>query len=131
MGKETYDLGDGAYVRPADESIDEALARLARQDSRTGADGSIIPTSTTEAGTAPTTDAVPARFAALQNALPQRVRPTAPPPIARRPPQPSRASGIIAPPVPTTPTRRRGALPIVRWLIILGATWFFFRYIMR
>ena len=129
MGNETYDLGDGAYVRPADESIDEALARLARQDSRTGADGSIIPTSTTAGGTAPTTDPVAARYAALQNALPQRVRlPTPPRSGARRPPS---AGGMISTPVPTTPARRRSALPLVRWLIILAVTWFFIRYFLR
>ena len=132
MGKDTYDLG-GGYVRPADESIDEALARLARQDGRIGADGAIIPSTTTAAPVAPSTSApTPAALAALQARVAAQVkRSSAPPPGYRRQPAADpRAS--FRPPTPTPPTpRRSGGLSIVRWLIILAATWFVWRFFLR
>ena len=131
MGKDTYDLG-GGYARPAEESIDEALARLARQDGRIGADGAIIPSTTTAAPVAPSPSApTRAALAAQQARVAAQVRRSSvPPPLGYQPPAPGTRSTLRAP-TPTAPPPRRSGLPIVRWLIILAMAWFFLRFFLR
>lgn len=142
MASNDYDLGDGAFTMPATESIDESLARLARQDARRVADGGLALTGLDDAptafevlrGRAPSVD----RLRRAPQVPTRRVPPAAPPaafapkgratstsPAASRP---SYASSL-----PTTRTRPATdvGLRIVRWLLVLGLTWFVWRFFIR
>lgn len=138
MGGKTYDLGGGG-TSPADESIDEALARLARQDSRRSLDGSVIPTSTTQDPSAGYSPARDARPPSRRPSLPVRApwSPPTPPTFDAGPVRVRRVTRPTAPgpggPVgaPITTPRRNGVLSLVRWAIILGGTWVAWRYFLR
>lgn len=129
-GKE-YDLGDGGYTMPATESIDESLARLARQDARRTADGGF---------SLATDETAPTALQALRGRTPSvdRLRRTPPPPSAlppgwgtvQPPSAPSHSAGSGMPSTTTRPGRDVG-LTIVRWIIILAVTWFIWRYFIR
>ena len=134
MGGKEYDLGDGAFTMPATETIDESLARLARQDARRVADGGLGLTGL---------DGAPSAFEALRGRAPSvdRLRRTPPPPPPSAAPPGWTTTG--QPPalnqdwLPTTPARqpsqagREAGLKVVRWVIILGVTWFLWRFFLR
>lgn len=136
MANKDYDLGDGGFTMPATESIDESLARLARQDARRVADGGL--------GLTGFDDAAPTAFQALRGRAPvDRLRRTPPPPPASALPP---GWGTVAPPsapghsglpgvtsMPNTSTKpgRDVGLSIVRWVIVLAVTWFIWRYFIR
>lgn len=135
MAHKEYDLGEGGFTMPATETIDESLARLARQDARRTADGGLGLSSD---------EAAPTAFQALRGRTPSvdRLRRTQPPPPSALPP----GWGTTAPPsapghsglpgvtsMPNTSTKpgRDVGLSIVRWVIVLAVTWFIWRYFIR
>lgn len=134
MGKD-YDLGDGGFTMPATESIDESLARLARQDAHRSTDG----------GTGIGADQSVTAFDALRGRAPSvdrlRRTPPPPPPSALPPgwgtvappsaPGHSGLPGVTAGPSSKTPSGSDAALKIVRWVIILAVTWFLWRFFLR
>ncbi len=138
MGKD-YDLGDGSFTMPATESIDESLARLARQDARRSTDGGTgIGIGANEQGAG--------AFDALRGRAPSvdRLRRTPPPPAppsalppgwgtAAPPSAPSHGGvpGVTVGPRSSAPAGRDAGLKIVRWVIILAVTWFLWRFFLR
>jgi hypothetical protein len=137
MGKKDYDLGDGAFTMPATESIDESLSRLARQDARRVSDGGLGLTGLDGSQTA---------FEALRNRAPSvdRLRRTPPPPPASALP-PGWGSGTpssaqsngrgfmdgVTVRTSGSPAGKQTGLKIVRWVIVLGVTWFLWRFFLR
>jgi hypothetical protein len=137
MGKD-YDLGDGSFTMPATESIDESLARLARQDVRRSTDGG------TGIGVGANEQAMGA-FDALRGRAPSvdRLRRTPPPPppsalppgwgTSAPPSAPGRngVPGVTVGQSSNAPAGRDAGLKIVRWVIILAVTWFLWRFFLR
>ena len=138
--KQTYDLGEGGYTTPAEESISDALDRLAAQDARLNPGGHF------RTPVAPDSPAVPnppsgaiaalrGRTASVNRLGPTDRRQQALPPGWGSTAAPTRSTGGLpgATSMPATTTRpgRDVGLTIVRWIIVLVVGWFILRFFFR